>query len=97
MRKNMQNEAQLHERILDAIVRDTGASRQMAHTFVESVMQCLAGERPYFPARRRIYPIGEIRAAISEGQSVKQIVKTFGVSRSHVYRITATCKLEEKS
>lgn len=76
---------QLRERILRAMQADIGISEQMAQPFVESIMRCFAGERPYFPAAARAYPVEEIRAQLRAGVPVKKVASTFMISRSKLH------------
>lgn len=83
-----ETEAQLRKRILAALMRDVGISEKMARPFVDSVMACFAGGRPYFPIEPRgPYPVHEIRAALESGLSVKRVMREFHVSRSTLHRL----------
>jgi len=85
MAERKQTDELLRERILSALQQDIGISAAMAKPFVESVMGCFAGERPYFPAKSRAYPVSQIRAALESGIPVKQVMRTFDVSRSKLH------------
>ncbi|WP_146096852.1 hypothetical protein [Xanthomonas arboricola] len=78
---------QLRQRILDAMQRDLGIGEKMAQPFIDAVMECFAGERPYFPSRARKYPIEEIRSALEGGASSKAVVRKFDISRSKLHEI----------
>ncbi|ATS54049.1 hypothetical protein [Xanthomonas citri] len=78
---------QLRERILQAMQQDIGISEQMAQPFVESIMRCFAGERPYFPTAARSYPLDTIRAALERGLSPRQVMREFDVSRSKLHEL----------
>lgn len=66
---------------------DIGISERMALPFVESVMQCFAGEQPYFPAAVRSYPKPDIQRALEAGIPVKQVMRDFDVSRSKLHEL----------
>ncbi|MBZ3920887.1 hypothetical protein Xtri_15485 [Xanthomonas campestris pv. trichodesmae] len=87
MSKRKQAESELRERILDAMRKDIGISETMAQPFVESIMRCFAGEQPYFPARRRDYPLSQIQAELERGVSVKQVLSHFDLSRSKLHEL----------
>jgi len=72
---------------LAAMQADIGISERMALPFVESVMQCFAGERPYFPAESKVYPVEEIKRALESGIPVKQVMSTFDISRATLHRL----------
>lgn len=78
---------ELREQITDALVRDVGVSQTMAAPFVESIMQCLAGQRVYFPAPSREPPEDQIRHAFEAGATVKEVTRRFRVSRRQIYRL----------
>jgi len=83
--KRTESAEELRERILAAMRADIGISERMALPFVESVMQCFAGERPYFPAAPREYPIAEIKTALVAGIPVKQVMSKFDLSRAKLH------------
>ncbi|UQA71943.1 hypothetical protein K1516_07490 [Stenotrophomonas maltophilia] len=85
MAKRTESAEELRERILAAMRADIGISERMALPFVESVMQCFAGERPYFPAAPREYPMAEIEAALVAGIPVKQVMSKFDLSRAKLH------------
>ena len=85
MIRKRETEQQLRERIEDALVRDVGVSPRMAQPFIESVLRCFSGERPYFPAAPRDYPVLQIRAALERGIPVKQVMQEFEISRSKLH------------
>ena len=80
---------ELRERLMAAMLADIGISEKMAQPFVESVMDCFAGEQLYFPARSRmrVYPIEEMREALLAGTPVKKVLRTFEVSRSKLHSL----------
>ncbi|MEN1942669.1 hypothetical protein WCE55_02255 [Luteimonas sp. MJ293] len=78
---------ELRDQITDALVRDVGVSQAMAAPFVESIMQCLAGQRVYFPAPVREPPLDEIRDALECGATAREVERHFGVSRRQLYRL----------
>lgn len=80
---------ELRERILAAMRADIGISERMALPFVESVMRCFAGERTYFPAERRQYPVDVMREALQAGSTPQQICRKYGVSRRQLNRLFA--------
>jgi len=86
-RKPRETEQQLRGRIFEALIRDIGISERMAQPFVDSVMRCFAGERPYFPSRSRDYPVLHIRAALERGTPVKTVLEEFELSRSLLHRL----------
>ncbi len=77
----------LREKITEALMRDVGVSERMAQPFVDSIMRCFAGEKPYFPAANRDYPMLQIRAALEQGASVKRVMREFDVSRSTLHKL----------
>ncbi|MGH8038935.1 MAG: hypothetical protein ACRES5_05760 [Pseudomonas sp.] len=87
MAKRQETSEQLRERILAAMRADIGISERMAQPFVESVMQCFAGEQPYFPALAKVYPVDAIRAALKDGIPVKHVMRQFNVSRSKLHEL----------
>ncbi|MCC8671387.1 hypothetical protein LN461_18810 [Xanthomonas arboricola] len=78
---------QLRERIISAMQRDIGVSRQLAAPFADSILECFAGERPYFPARQRIHYMQEMESALKAGTPVADVAAKYGVSRAHLYRL----------
>lgn len=87
MIRERETEQQLRERIEDALVRDVGVSPTMAQPFIDSVLRCFAGERLYFPAATRDYPVLQIRAQLECGIPVKQVMRDFDVSRSKLHQL----------
>lgn len=87
MSRVRETEAQLRARITDALIRDVGVSERMAQPFVDSILRCFAGDRPYFPSRQREYPVLHIKAALEAGQSVKRVSRDFEVSRSQLHKL----------
>ena len=87
MKRTRETEEELRARITDALVRDIGVSDRMAQPFVDSVMRCFAGERPYFPSRERVYPLLNIRAALENGAPLNQVMRDFRVSRSKLHKL----------
>ena len=87
MAKRTESAEELRERILAAMRADIGISERMALPFVESVMQCFAGEQPFFPAVVRTYPLAEIRRSLEAGIPVKQVMRDFDVSRSKLHEL----------
>ena len=85
--KKRPTRAELRARITEALVRDVGVSERMAQPFVESILGCFAGERQYFPARERNYPVLQIKAALENGTSVRQVIREFDVSRSMLHKL----------
>lgn len=77
----------LRAKIAEALMRDVGVSERMAQPFVDSIMRCFAGEKPYFPAANRDYPLLQIRAALERGVSVKRVMRDFDVSRSMLHKL----------
>lgn len=82
-----ETEQQLRARITDALIRDVGVSELMAQPFVDSILRCFAGDRPYFPARPRQYPVLQIRAAFENGATAKRVMDEFDVSRSMLHKL----------
>jgi len=89
MVKNSGKEDQLRERIMAAMLADVGISERMAQPLVDSVMDCLAGEQLYFPARKRTrqYPMDAIREALLRGTPVKKVLREFELSRSKLHAL----------
>lgn len=87
MAKRSESTDQLRERILAAMRADIGISERMALPFVDSVMQCFAGERPYFPSVPKVYPVDLIKAALAKGIPVKHVMRQFDVSRSKLHEL----------
>lgn len=87
MKRTRETEEQLRTRITDALVRDIGVSDRMAQPFVDSVMRCFAGERPYFPSHERVYPLMHIRAALENGVPLKQVMGEYKLSRAKLHRL----------
>ncbi|AZM72856.1 hypothetical protein C9397_14535 [Xanthomonas vasicola pv. vasculorum] len=87
MAKKNESSETLRDRILGAMLKEIGISEKMAQPLVEVVMHCLAGERPYFPAISRVYPIDAIRHALETGESADRVAKKFGISRSQLHRL----------
>lgn len=87
MLKRRESAEQLRERILSGMQKDIGISEQMAEPFVESIMRCFAGERPYFPALQRDYPLAAIRSALESGVCKKDVMERFKVSRSKLHQL----------
>jgi len=87
MARRKETAEQLRVRILSAMQSDIGISEQMARPFVESIMRCFAGERPYFPAHERSYPILQIQAALERGVTAKQVLRDFDISRTTLYAL----------
>lgn len=87
MRRRQATEQQLRDRILESFQRDIGISVGMAQPFVDSVMRCFAGERPYFPAHPRKYPLLQMRAALAAGDPLAKVARDFEVSRATLYRL----------
>lgn len=87
MGRRKETEEQLRARILGKMREDIGISEAMARPFVESVMQCFAGERLYFPARQRDYQVDSIRLAIQAGTRLEDVCRKYDVSRRQLYRL----------
>lgn len=89
MAKRGEGAEQLRYRIMAAMVADIGISERMARPFVDSVMDCFAGEQLYFPTRTRprAYPVEEIREVLLSGTHVKHVLKKFGISRSKLHSL----------
>lgn len=87
MEKQKKPAEQLRERIISAMQQDIGISRQLAVPFAESIMECFAGERPYFPARQRIHHMRAIESDLNAGVPVVDVAAKYGLSRAHVYRL----------
>ena len=85
--RKRETEQQLRERIQQQMVHDIGISPHMAVPFVESVLRCFAGERPYFPAAAREYPVLHIRAALERGAAVDEVMREFDISRSKLHQL----------
>lgn len=79
--------AQLREKITEALMRDVGVSERMAQPFVDSILRCFAGERAYFPAEARDYPVALIRESLERGESVKRVMREFDVSRTTLHKL----------
>lgn len=78
---------QLRARILNAMQSDIGISEHMAEPFVDSIMKCFAGERPYFPMSGRTYPVLQIAAALERGMPVKQVLREYDLSRAKLHEL----------
>ncbi|PPU08128.1 hypothetical protein XarjCFBP7645_11295 [Xanthomonas arboricola] len=87
MEKQKKPADQLRERIISAMQRDIGISRQLAAPFAESILGCFAGERPYFPARQRIHHLQAIESDLDAGVPVASVAAKHGLSRAHLYRL----------
>lgn len=87
MAKRRETRDQLRERILAAMLADIGISERMAQPFVESVMQCFAGEQPYFPAVNREPPVSEIRVALENGESRRSVMRRYRISRVTLHKM----------
>lgn len=87
MARRKETEDQLRARILSSMRADIGISEAMAQPFVESVMRCFSGERPYFPATVREYPIALIKASLEGGVSVKKVMQDFEISRAKLHEL----------
>lgn len=87
MKRGHGSESQLRAKITDALIRDVGVSERMAQPFVDSIMRCFSGERLYFPAAPREYPVLQIRAALENGESVKRVMQAFDISRAQLHRL----------
>jgi len=87
MARRKEAEDQLRERILIKMREDIGISEAMAQPFVESVMRCFAGERLYFPALSRAYPIEEIRTQLERGTPASAVCLRFDLSRRQLNRL----------
>jgi len=87
MARRKETEEQLRARILGKMREDIGISEAMARPFVESVMRCFSGERPYFPATVREYPIPLIKASLERGASVKKVMQEFEISRAKLHEL----------
>jgi len=78
---------QLRTRILDAMRQDIGISEQMAQPFVESIMRCFAGERPYFPAEQRVPDVLRIQRDLEAGVAPERVCDKHGLSRRSLFRM----------
>ena len=87
MTRRSETGAQLRARILKAMQADIGISEQMAKPFVESIMRCFAGERQYFPAKEREYPIAEIRSDLERGTPTEEVLRKHDLSRSTLHSL----------
>ncbi len=87
MRNTGRNVDQLRGDLTMAMVRDIGVSERMAKPFVDSVIDCLRGQRIYVPKPRRDYPELLIRAALEGGTSVKRVMREFDISRQRLHRL----------
>ncbi|MGX9960882.1 hypothetical protein ACW0US_19200, partial [Xanthomonas euvesicatoria] len=68
---------ELRDRISRAMQKDVGISEKMALPLVDAVMNCLAGERPYFPVRSKSYSIEDLRGALADGASQSEVSYKF--------------------
>jgi Mor family transcriptional regulator len=80
-------EAEIRAQITEALIRDVGVSERMAQPFVDSVMACFAGQRPYFPIVRGDDQVAQIRAALERGDAVKRVMSEYQISRRQLYRV----------
>lgn len=87
MSKRRESNDQLRQRILAAMQKDIGITEKMARPFIDSVMQCFAGERTYFPALTRSYPMNAIQLALERGESRAEVCRKFDISRAQLYRL----------
>lgn len=87
MVRRTETAAELRQRIFQAMQRDIGVGEKIAGPFVDVVMACFAGERLYFPAAQRCYPLAEIENALKAGASVKEVILKFQVSRTKLYEL----------
>jgi len=87
MCRKKETSEQLRERILQAMKAQIGISERMALPFVDVVLDCFAGERLYFPAKARSYPLGELQKRLERGDSVDAICKDHGLSRRQLHRL----------
>ncbi|CAD1788776.1 hypothetical protein XSP_001057 [Xanthomonas euroxanthea] len=87
MTKRVGTTIELRRRMLEAMRRETGINEKTAVPFVDVIMACFAGERLYFPAEHRRYPVEKIAAAIHDGASVKEVVCRFQLSRTKLYEL----------
>lgn len=87
MARRKETSEQLRTRILDAMRRDIGISEQMAEPFVESIMRCFAGERPYFPAEQRAPDVVRIQRELEAGGSPDRVCERHGLSRRSLFRL----------
>ncbi|MCL1532605.1 hypothetical protein M3O57_19925, partial [Xanthomonas nasturtii] len=62
-------------------------SRQFAAPLADSILECFAGERPYFSARQRILQIEEMESDLSAGVPVADVAAKYGLSRAGLYRL----------
>src|SRR5690606_1431593 len=81
------SESELRDRITDALMRDVGVSERMAQPFVESILRCFAGQQPYFPAPPRHYPELQIRGALENGHTPREVCELFNISRRQLHRL----------
>ncbi len=89
MAKRSVGEDDLRERITAAMLADVGISERMAKPLVDAVMDCLAGEQLYFPARKRKreYPLDAMRQMLLGGAAVKHVLREFEISRSKLHSL----------
>ena len=87
MTATRKRESELRAQITEALIRDVGVSERMAQPFVDSVMGCFAGQRPYFPVARGDDQAEQIRAALERGDPVKRVMSDYSVSRRQLYRL----------
>lgn len=89
MAKRSECAEQLRERLMAAMLSDIGVTERMAEPFVDSVMDCFAGEQLYFPARARAreYPVEEMRKELVSGVSVKHVLRKYELSRSKLHAL----------
>lgn len=85
------NMSTLADELVQVIVAEIGFTPTMARAVVEPIIAHLAarygGDRIYFPARRREYPIDDIRKAADNSASTAEVCERFGISRATLYRI----------
>lgn len=87
MEKQKKPTDHLRERIISAMQQDIGISRQFAAPLADSILECFAGERPYFPARQRILQIQEMESDLRAGAPVADVAAKYGLSRAGLYRL----------
>jgi len=87
MAKRNEIAEQLRERILRAMQSEIGISERMALPFVNAVLDCFAGERLYFPAKARAYPLGDLQKRLEKGDPVDSICKDHGLSKRQLQRL----------
>lgn len=87
MSKRRNSADELRTTLTEALLRDVGISERMSAPIVDAVMRCCAGQKVYFPAVERVYPLSQIAAALESGRTPMQVCAEFDMSRRQLNRI----------